>query len=151
MPVADDIEDERHAPLQLEQGQDLLRLPALRQHDRDVVGREQQHAARRLAVAALVDAKARAADALDVLDHGLAGVVLQRHLELRLGLVAHPRMRRHLVQVGEPGPGQRGGGRRALPGQAHRGEARRGPVAAKPCASVRTLDRRQRHRACDGR
>jgi hypothetical protein len=42
-------------------------------------------------VAALVDPKARPADALDLLDDRLAGVVLQRDLELRLGLVAADR------------------------------------------------------------
>src|SRR5512139_1271339 len=38
-------------------------------------------------VATLVDAQTGAAHALDVLDHGATGVVLQRDFELRLGLV----------------------------------------------------------------
>src|SRR5450432_2546803 len=39
-------------------------------------------------VPALVDPQARTADALDLLDHGMAGVVLQRDLELGLGTLA---------------------------------------------------------------
>src|SRR5437773_4171837 len=39
-------------------------------------------------VAALIDAQPRAADALDVLDYRAAGVVLQRHFELRLRRLA---------------------------------------------------------------